>query len=108
MWVRTKTDFLIAGREWLPNAPSQMRAFAQHASPDFLLVSPGNPDVRAKLSNLKLSRGDGSFQAYGVQILPEDRPQLMFGAGYTLRPQNTNETYRWLVETNIAPLTFNK
>jgi len=108
MLAQSKTDFLIAGKEWIRNAPSQMRVFAQHASQSFLLVSPGNPEVRVKFNGLKLSSGDGSFQAYGAQILSEDRPRLMPGAGYTIRPQNTNETYRWLVETNIAPLTFNQ
>ena len=101
-----REDFLIGCKEWLPGVDNQMRAFANHVGREFLLTAPQHPDIRARLSGLDLSAGDGSFQAYGVQIVPADKANLVPGIAYTIQPSNTNATYRWTVAPDMPPLTF--
>jgi hypothetical protein len=57
-------------------------------------------------SGLDLSTGDGSFQAYGAQIVPADKPKLVPGVAYTIQPSNTGDTDRWAVAPNVTPLTL--
>ena len=97
-------DFLAACKEWLPGTYMQMRAFQKRASHDFLLVASGHPQVRAHLSGSSLSKGDGSFQAYGLEVNAEDKDKLAAGVAYELRPINTSNTYRWQVAPDVAPL----
>jgi Transglutaminase-like superfamily len=104
-WKRSKTDFLIAFREWIPGRNHvQMREFESKASHDFVLTAPNHVDVRVKLTGMKLSAGDGSFQTFGGQIVPADRAKLERGIAYNLHPANTSDTYRWQVADNLAPL----
>jgi beta-lactamase regulating signal transducer with metallopeptidase domain/protein involved in polysaccharide export with SLBB domain len=107
-WQKTRTDFVIAGQEWISSGYSQMRAFEKRAGHQFLLAAPGHPTVRAQLNRLTLSQGDGKFQAYGAQVLPEDRDKLVPGAVYSIQPINTSDTYRWVAAPNMAPLTLGK
>jgi transglutaminase-like putative cysteine protease len=99
---RTETDFLIAYKEWVPGSYNQMRAFQKRASQDFLLIAAEKAEVRVHLSDLRKSAGDGSFQAYGAHILPEDKGKLVPGTAYGIQPINTNETYRWTVAPGLT------
>ncbi len=101
-------DFLISGREWIPGSYMQMRAFRKLAGYEFLLIAPQHPNVRACLTSLNQSSGDGSFQAYGAQIVPEDKAKLVPGAAYSIQPINTSETYRWVVAPDLRPLKFSR
>jgi hypothetical protein len=92
MWRRTQTDFLIAFKEWIPTGANQMRAFQRRVGHDFVLTARGHPDIGARLSNPKYSAGDGSFQAYGAQVVPEDKAKLVPGAAYNIQPKNISET----------------
>lgn len=104
---KSGTDFLIAGREWISGgAYHQMSAFEKKAGREFLLVAPEHPAVKARLNGLTLSSGDGSFQAYAARVIPEDKAKLVPGIAYNLKPENTNEIYRWIVGPELAPLTF--
>jgi hypothetical protein len=94
-------DFLIAIKEWLPNAPNQMRALQGRIGRKFVLKAPGHPQIRAHLTQLDMSSG-GNFQAFGAQIDAEDKPKLVPGAAYSIEPINISDTYRWLVASNVA------
>jgi len=103
---RNGTDFLIACKEWLPGVDNQMRVFQKHAGHEFLLTAPQHPDVRVRLSGLDQSAGDGSFQAYGAQVIAEDRVKLVPGIAYRIQPINISDTYRWSAAPDLAPLTL--
>jgi hypothetical protein len=96
-WRESGTDFLIACREWVPGKYRQMSTFSKRAGQEFLLRAPGHPDLKARLNGLTLSAGDGSFQAYAAQLLPEDRARLAPGVAYSIEPLNVSDTYRWVV-----------
>lgn len=101
-------DFLIACREWIVGGYNQMRAFQNRAGHEFLLTAPQHPEVRGHLAGLRLSAGDGSFQAYGAQILPEDKAKLVPNAAYGIQPINTSDTYRWVVAPDMTRLNFSR
>ncbi|MGA2061115.1 MAG: transglutaminase domain-containing protein [Thermoguttaceae bacterium] len=65
-WQKTKMDFLIASREWIPSVTYQMRTFEKRAGHEFLLDASGHPTVKAHLNGLRLSSGDGSFHLAAV------------------------------------------
>ena len=101
-------DFLIACKEWLPGTYMQMRAFEKRTGHEFLLTAPQHPKVRVQLSGLTLSSGNGSFQAYGMRVLPEDKAKLVPGVAYSIQPINTSDVYRWVVAPNLTPLSFSR
>jgi hypothetical protein len=101
-------DFLLACKEWIPGADMQMRAFRKRGGHDFLLTASQHPNVRACLTSLNLSSGDGSFQAYGARVLPEDKAKLVPGITYGIQPINISDTYRWVVAPDMMPLTFSR
>jgi outer membrane protein len=102
----SRNNFLISTKEWVPGTYRQMRAFNQRASRDFLLVAPGHADVRVRLTGLNMSKGDGSFQVYETGMMPEDQPKLVRGVGYTIKPINTSETYRWQASEDLGTIVF--
>jgi hypothetical protein len=99
-------DFLIACKEWVAGGYNEMRAFQKRAGHEFLLTAPQQPEVRVHLAGLNLSTGDGSFQAYGAQVVPEDKTKLVPGVAYNIQPINISDTYRWVVAPDTARLTF--
>jgi hypothetical protein len=99
-------DFLIASKEWVQGSYNQMRAFQKRAGQEFLLMAPQHPEVRAHLSGLRLSSGDGSFQAYGARVLPEEKAKLAPGVPYSIQPINISETYRWTTAPDMTLLMF--
>lgn len=103
---KTQVDFFISCKEWIAGSYRQMRTFSKRAGNDFLLTAPQQPDIAVKLSGLKVSKGDGSFQAYGAQIQPEDKAKLAAGIAYGIKPINVSDTYRWAVAPDITPITF--
>jgi hypothetical protein len=103
---KSGTDFLIACKEWLPGVDNQMRVFQKHAGHEFLLTAPQHPDVGVRLSGLDQSAGDGSFQAYGAQVIAEDRVKLVPRIAYRIQPINTSDTYHWVTAPDLAPLTL--
>jgi transglutaminase-like putative cysteine protease len=112
-WVRdalaerdSGVDFLIACKEWIPESPMQMRAFRKRAGHNFLLTAPQHPSVRACLTSLNVSSGDGGFQAYGARVLSEDKAMLVPGIAYGIQPVNISDTYRWAAAPDVTPLTF--
>jgi hypothetical protein len=105
-WQQSRTDFLIAYREWLPGSHLQMRAFEKRVARDFVLSAPACPDVAVQLNGLKLSSGDGLFQAFGARIVPADRAKLQRSVDYTLRALNQGDTYRWELPEELSPLRF--
>lgn len=97
-WRESGPDFLIACREWISGATHhQMSGFKKRAGQEFLLSAPGHPDLKARLNSLTVSTGDGSFQAYGAQLVPEDRARLAPGVAYNIQPLNVSDAYRWVV-----------
>jgi hypothetical protein len=99
-----RPDLLIAFKEWAPGSYLQMRAFEKRAGHDFVLMAPGHPDVAVRLGGLKLSSGDGSFQAYGIEIPETERGKLLPGVAYAIRPANTSDIYRWQVAPGLLPV----
>lgn len=99
-----RPDFLLSFREWMPTDYKQMRVFRTHASQDFLLRAEGHPELKARLAGGQWSRGDGSFQAYGVAVAEKDRGKIARGVAYTLVPLNISETYYWKVPADLPPV----
>lgn len=99
----TPTQYFIACEEWVAGTYRQMSAFYSHAGHEILFTAPGQPDVRGHLNGYTVSSGNGSFQAYGLEIHAEDRDKIVPGAAYGIKPINTNETYRWQVSDRFAP-----
>src|SRR5438128_2272417 len=99
-------DFLIAIQEWIPGAGNQMRGFYNRAGHEFLLTAPQQAAVRAQLSGLRQSAGDGSFKAFGARIVPEDKAKLVSGVAYNIQPINRSEIYRWVVAADVTRLTL--
>ncbi len=85
-----------------------MQVFRKRAGQNFLLTAPQQPDVSAEPSGLTISSGDGSFQAFGMRVLPEDKPKLILGVGYRIQPINTSDTYRWEVAPDLTPVILRR
>jgi hypothetical protein len=100
----SKVEFVVAAKEWIPDA--SMQTFRNSAGSDFLLTAPQHASVRGRLNGLTLSSGDGSFQAFGAQIVREDKAKVVPGVAYRIEPTKTSGTYRWAVAPDAAPLTF--
>lgn len=107
-WItKARGDFMVRIDEWLPGKSSrQMRVFASNASRDFLLTAPGQPELHARLNGSSWSKGDGSFQAFSLDVDRADRDKIAPGASYSLQPLNTSDTYRWVLAAKLAPLTL--
>jgi hypothetical protein len=102
--VPRPTEILVGVKEWVPGTYRQLSDFFKRASRDFLLIASGHPDLHARLNGHTVSLGDGTFQAYGLEVIPEDRDKIAAGAAYTLKPLNTNDAYRWQVSDGLIPL----
>jgi hypothetical protein len=50
--------------------------------------------------------GNSAFWAYEAEVVPDDRVKVARGVGYTIKPINSSEKYRWQVATDLAPMTF--
>jgi transglutaminase-like putative cysteine protease len=93
---KVPSDVLIRIKDWLPEEDyRQMSAFARRAAHDFVLRSPGHPDVRLALDGLKFSDGTGAFQVFGARVVEADRGKVAPRAKYSLEPINTSTAYRW-------------
>jgi hypothetical protein len=54
-----------------------------------------------QLDGVKVSSGNGTFQAFGARVVAEDRSKVVPDATYTLEPTNTSPTYRWTVNPGL-------
>jgi transglutaminase-like putative cysteine protease len=97
----TKGDFYIGIQEYIPRYTGQMRDFEARAGHEFVLAAPGHPDLKAKLSGIKLSNG-AQYQMWGVRIADESREDLAEGVEYEIRPVNTSDVYRWTVRPGVV------
>lgn len=102
--LRQPTDFFLAFKEWLPGSHKQMNLFFERAGHEFLFTAPGHLSIRGRLNGHFVSSGTGSFQAFGLQIVPEDATKIVAGVRYSIEPVNTNDRYRWQVAENIQPI----
>jgi hypothetical protein len=91
------SDFYIGIQEYIPHYANQMSDFEARAGHQFVLTSPGHPDLHATLTGYELS-SEGQYQMWGVRIDDGSRKVIAAGAVYTIRPINTSETYRWSVK----------
>ena len=98
------TPYFMACKEWVTGTYRQMSAFYSRAGHEILFTALGLPDVRGHLNGHTVSRSDGSFQAYGLEIVAEDRDKVVPGAVYSVKPINTNGTYRWQISDHFAPV----
>jgi hypothetical protein len=101
-----KPDFMISFREWVNRSYVQMRLFYRQAGKEFVLSSPGQPDLHARLTGSSHSKGDGSFQGFFVDVVEGDRAKIAPGAAYTIQPQNISEKYRWQVPADLKAVTL--
>jgi transglutaminase-like putative cysteine protease len=102
--AKLNVDLLIAFKEWIPGSHLQMRVFEKRVGQEFRLVAAGYPDLQARLHGLKLSQGNGSFQAYALKIDEADRKNVVGGVGYALQPINTNSNYIWQTAPDLQPI----
>ena len=99
------SDFYFSIQEYIPNFRLQLVEFYEHAGHHFVLASPGQPELKATLSGMKITDFDPSrrpYQLFGVRIDPEYRQLLAPGVDYAIRPINTSETYVWSVKDRVA------
>ena len=100
----TGTEFFVACKEWVDGTYRQMSQFYSRAGHEMIFTAAGHPDVRGHLNGHTVSSGDGTFQAYGLEIVAEDRDKIVPGVAYGIKPINTNETYRWQVSAAFIPV----
>jgi hypothetical protein len=107
-WSKAKPgiNFLVSCIEWVPGTYMQMRGFQRRAGHDFLLVAPRDPEIKARLTGFTMSKGDGSFQAFELEVIAADRGKVAIGAAYALKPINISDIYRWQVAADLKPLTL--
>jgi hypothetical protein len=98
------TPYFVACKEWVTGTYRQMSAFYSRAGHEILFTAPGLPDVRGHINGHTVSSGDGSFQAYGLEIVAEDRGKVVPGASYSVKPINTSGTYRWQISDHFVPV----
>ncbi len=100
----TGSDFYIGIKEFIPHYRLQLREFAEHAGNHFVLTAPGRPEIKATLSGMKLTSGDGSrtYSWFGAHIDTDYRKLFVPGIKYAIQPINTNETYTWTVEDRVV------
>jgi uncharacterized protein (UPF0179 family) len=77
-----------------------MNDFEAQAGHEFVLTSTGHPNVKARLSGMKLSNG-AQYQMWGVRVADDSRKDLAAGVEYEIRPVNTNDVYRWNVRAGV-------
>ena len=82
----------------------QIRRFLRQAGRQFVLTSPGHPDLKATRTGKVISIGDSQHrhQLLGFRIDNDSRQALVSGAIYAIHPQNTNAGYSWHVRENIS------
>lgn len=98
------TEYFASTKEWVPGTYRQMGAFYKHAGHDVVLVGPDKSEIRAHFNGHSVSQGDGSFQAFALEIVAEDRAKIIPDAGYMIRPINTNAPYQWVVSDQFVPV----
>jgi transglutaminase-like putative cysteine protease len=101
-----RPDFLVSFKEWMPGSYLQMRVFQQRVGQEFILSAADRPDLRARLLDWRMSKGDGSFQAYCAEVVAADRDKIVPGLAYTIKPINISETYRWELGADLKPITL--
>jgi hypothetical protein len=97
----TKADFYIGIQEYVPRYVGQMRDFEARAGHNFVLSSPGRPDVNVRLSGMKLSNG-AQYQMWGMRIEDESRKDVVAGVEYRISPRNISDVYRWTVHPGVV------
>jgi hypothetical protein len=97
----TNPDFYIGIQEYISHYSNQMRDFQASAGHQFVLASPGHPDLHATLSGMRLSNG-AQYQMWGVRVDAESRKDIAAGTKYSIRPVNTSETYVWRVKEGLV------
>jgi hypothetical protein len=97
----TKPDFYIGIQEYIPNYTGQMRDFEAQAGHEFVLAAAWHPDVKAKLSGMKLSNG-AQYQMWGVRVDADSRQDLAPGVEYSIRPINISDVYKWRVLPGVV------
>lgn len=99
----TGSDFYIGIKEFIPDFQLQQREFTSHAGRNFTLIAPGHPEIKAALSEKKLSSGEGprTYNLFGVRIDADYRGLLVPGLKYTIHPVNTSEVYTWTVKDGV-------
>src|SRR5262249_21948397 len=101
----SKSDFYLSIHEYIPNFRLQLVEFYGRAGHHFVLTAPGQPELKATLSGLKVTDFDSNrrpYQLFGVRIDPEYLPLLALGIDYAIRPINTSETYVWSVKDGVT------
>lgn len=106
--TRKAPDLVMPFNEWVEGTYMQMRVFRPRVGHDFILSAAGQPDLHATLGGSTWSRGDGSFQAYSLEVRDSDRGKIAPGVAYAIKPINTNEKYRWVVPGSLQPVVLVK
>jgi len=83
-----------------------MRVFQKRVGQEFILSAAGHPELRARLLDWRMSKGDGSFQAYCAEVIAADRDKIAPGVAYAIKPMNISETYRWQLAAELKPITL--
>jgi len=88
--------FLFHVREGKPGVGGrQYQAFWSSCSKDFLLRSPGKPDVRARATRGYWVDPDHGIQEFHLQVEPDELARMEPGVSYALFPVQKEEEFRW-------------
>ena len=91
---------LIGIKEWIPGQThAQLGEFVENAGFDFVLRAEGQPDIVLDKKNCagNCSSGDGTFQAFYVDLDRQQRDVLAADVPYTLHPRNAKAPYVWRI-----------
>lgn len=106
--TRKAPDLVMPFKEWVEGTYMQMRVFRTKVGHEFVLSAAGQPDLHASLGGSTWSKGDGSFQAFSLEVRAADRGRIAPGVAYALKPVDTSEKYRWVVPEGLAPVVLVK
>ncbi len=92
---------LLGIKEWIPGQNHrQLDEFVENAGFDFVLRAEDRPDIVLSKANYggNCSAGDGTFQAFYVNLDPPQCDALATDVPYTLHPKDAKAPYAWRID----------
>lgn len=95
-----RTDLFLMLKEWDPDRNYvQLRDFISQADPNFILSSPGHPDVHLRYNGLNCNNSD--TRGFAMRFDDSASSQLLPGVTYSLIPRNQGASHHWKVMADL-------
>jgi hypothetical protein len=87
-----------------PNGKQKpVEVFIAEATPDFLLQSPGHPDLHVHLSNTVINSAWAHYEGFLGNIDPADESNIAHGATYSISPvHDAGRPVHWTVKEGLS------